>query len=72
MIEIRLIADAIIDIQRRLNRVSMQCEMERRHHYGTDWTSVAEDFESIRDVAGIAAQNAWLVIGEYLSLADES
>jgi hypothetical protein len=60
VIEVTWTQEAAVKISGRAAKVAL--ELDRGE--ATDWTAVAEGFETIRDLAAKAAADAWTVYGE--------
>ena len=64
MIEVVQIEAAIADANQRLAKAMAEVRKEREQGLEADWTAVAEQLETVRDLASDAAAKAWTVLGE--------
>jgi len=64
VIEVVQIEAAIADANQRLAKAMAEVRKEREQGLEADWTAVAEQLETVRDLASDAAAKAWTVLGE--------
>jgi hypothetical protein len=70
VIEVVQVEAAIAEANQRLAKAMVEVRKEREQGLEADWTSVAEQLETVRDLAADGAAKAWLIIGEAMMSDD--
>jgi hypothetical protein len=67
MIEVVQVEAAIVEANQRLAKAMAEVRKEREQGLEADWTAVAEQLETARDLAAEATAKAWIILGEAMT-----